>query len=448
MPGESARTVRSAPQSVDTQSMRRVIFGAAIGQGVEWYDYAIYGYLAGSVGAVFFPSEDRNAALLSAYAAFAVSFLIRPLGGVLFGYIGDRIGRKNTLAVVILLISGSTCLIGLLPGYAAIGIAAPVLLLVLRLLQGLSAGGELAGAVAFLAEHAPVRKRNYIVGFGEMAANAGPLIGASVVAFLATSLGDTAMDDWAWRIPFLIAGPIGLVGLFLRLRVDESPIFQEVVAAGKRAKSPLREAVRQEGGAILRCTGIAVTHMVPYYLILAYLPNHLEESGRLPAGSAYFIVVIALLVKIAVTPVAARSSDRFGRKPVMALAAVGYMALSYPIFAWMNTGGLVAVVLCQVILGIIFGMYSACVFAMMVEMFPTQTRFTSMAIGYNAAAALAGGTAPFIATWLVAVTGNGSAPAFYLIGGAVVSLIALAVSRETAGISLREVPGRTTPSQA
>ncbi|CAN7698591.1 MFS transporter [Mycolicibacterium frederiksbergense] len=447
MPGEPTPVARSAPNALDPRSMRRVIFGAAIGQGVEWYDYAIYGYLAASIGAAFFPSEDRNVTVLAAYAAFAVSFLVRPLGGILFGYIGDRIGRKNTLSIVILLISGSTFLIGLLPGYAVLGVAAPVLLLALRLLQGLSAGGELAGAVAFLAEHAPVRKRGYIVGFGEMAANAGPLIGASLVALLASSLGDNVMDEWAWRIPFLIAGPIGLVGLYLRLRVDESPVFQEVVTAGKRAKSPLREALRQDGGAILRCTGVAITHMVPYYLILAYLPNHLAQSGRLPAGSAYFVVAVALVVKIAVTPFAARASDRFGRKPITALAALSYAILAYPVFVWMTNGGLVAVILSQVMLGVIFGIYSGCVFTMMVEMFPTQTRFTSMAIGYNAAAALAGGTAPFIATWLVATTGNGSSPAFYLIGAAVLSLIAIAASTETAGTSLRQVSERTAPTQ-
>ncbi|ART74269.1 hypothetical protein BTO20_37145 (plasmid) [Mycobacterium dioxanotrophicus] len=448
MPCENNTTASLSPPALDAPSMRRVIFGAAIGQGVEWYDYAIYGYLAGSIGAAFFPSDNRSVTVLAAYAAFAVSFFIRPLGGVLFGYIGDRIGRRNTLAVVILLISGSTFLIGLLPGYAVLGVAAPVLLLAMRLIQGLSAGGELAGAVAFLAEHAPVHKRGYIVGFGEMAANAGPLIGASLVALLAGSLGDTVVDDWAWRIPFLLAGPIGLVGLFLRLRVDESPIFQEVAAAGKRAKSPLREAVRQDRGAIVRCTGVAITHMVPYYLILAYLPNHLTEGGRLPAGSAYFVVAVALVVKIAVTPFAARSSDRFGRRPVMALAGLGYVVLAYPVFVWIDSGGLVVVLLCQVMLGIIFGVYSGCVFTMMVEMFPTQTRFTSMAIGYNAAAALAGGTAPFIATWLVTATGNGSSPALYLIGGAVISLIAIAVSGETSGTSLRQTPGRTTSPQA
>ncbi len=448
MPRESTQAADLAPPPLDAKNMRRVIFGAAIGQGVEWYDYAIYGYLAGSIGAAFFPSEDRTTAVLAAYAAFAVSFLIRPLGGVLFGAIGDRVGRRNTLAIVILMISGSTFLIGLLPGYAILGVAAPILLLALRLVQGLSAGGELAGAVAFLAEHAPPRKRGYIVGFGEMAANAGPLIGATLVAVLTTSLGDTVVDSWAWRIPFLVAGPIGLIGLFLRLRVDESPIFQEVVAAGKRAKSPLRDAIRQDTGAIVRCTGVAITHMVPYYLILAYLPNHLAQSDRLPTGSPYLFVAVALIVKIAVTPFAARCSDRLGRKPVTTVAALGYVILAYPIFHWMDTGGMAVVLLSQVLLGVLFGMYSGCVFTMMVEMFPTQTRFTSMAIGYNAAAALAGGTAPFIATWLVATTGNGSAPAFYLIGGAVLSLVAIAASGETARINLREITARSTSSRS
>ncbi|MBC3189540.1 MFS transporter [Pseudonocardia sp. C8] len=435
--GSAAPTPTSSPeQSVNPGGMRRVIVGVSLGQAIEWYDYAIYGYLAGSIGVTFFPAEDKTATMLAAYAAFAVSFFIRPLGGMLFGSIGDRLGRKNTLAAILLLIGGSTFAIGVLPGYATIGIAAPLLLIALRLLQGLSAGGELAGATAFLAEHSPDHKRGFLLGFSQVGASLGPLIGASLVAALTSSMGPTVVDQWVWRVPFLLAGPVAVVGLYVRLRLEESPIFREVLAAGHRPKAPLRSAFRQHGWGLARCTGVAVTHMIPYYLILTYLPNQLKETGQLPGGSAYLATTLALIAQILVTPIAAALTDRFGRRPVAATAAFAYAILAFPIFMGMNTAGTAVVLLCQIGLGIIFGIYTGSVFPLMVEMFPTQARYTSMAIGYNVAAAAFGGTAPLIATTLVATTGNVSSPAFYLIGGAVLSLICIAKSRETARTSL------------
>lgn len=431
MPGTHRSAVADQRPAVDRKGLRRVIAGAAIGQGVEWYDYAIYGYLAGSIGATFFPSDNHAVSVMAAYASFAVSFLIRPVGGLVFGVLGDRLGRRNTLAMVIVMISVATFIVGALPGYAAMGIAAPMILLLLRLVQGLSAGGELAGAISFLAEHSPRRRRGFIVGIGEMAASAGPLFGATLVAVLALGLGQSAVDHWAWRIPFLLAGPIGLIGLYLRLKVEETPIFKEILAAGEEAKTPVRDALRDNRWPIVRCTGVAISHMIPYYLILTYLPNHLAESGRLPDGSAYFVTVVALVVKIATIPFATKLSDRFGRRPLLAVGAAGYVLLSYPLFALMDSGGLAVVAACQVVLGVIFGTYSGCVFSMMVEMFPARTRFTSMAIAYNVAAAVFGGTAPLVATWLITVTGDARSAAYYIIFGALISIVAIAVSKET-----------------
>lgn len=427
-------------EPADPAALRRVIFGVSIGQAVEWYDYAIYGYLASSIGVTFFPSEDSTATMLAAYAVFAVSFFIRPLGGMLFGSIGDRVGRKNTLATIVLLIGGSTFAIGTLPGYAVLGLAAPILLIVLRLLQGLSAGGELAGATAFLAEHSPDTRRGFLLGFSQVGASFGPLIGASMVTILTSTMGSDAVDQWAWRIPFLIAGPVAVIGLYLRLRVEETPIFREVLAAGDRPNAPLRSAFRKHGWGLVRCTGVAVTHMIPYYLILTYLPNHLKDTGQLPDGGPYLATMLALVAQMLTTPIAASLTDRLGRRPVTATAALAYIILAYPLFSGMYTAGLTVVLVCQIALGIVFGIYTGSVFPLMVEMFPTEARYTSMAIGYNVAAAAFGGTAPLIATTLVATTGDASAPAFYLIGGAIISLVCIFRSRETAGTSLSTVP--------
>ncbi|WP_031469605.1 MFS transporter [Sciscionella sediminilitoris] len=419
-----------------TRGLLRPVIGASIGNAIEWFDYSVYGYLSASIATVFFPKADPSAALLSTFAAFAVAFLARPFGGLFFGSLGDRLGRRNVLATVVLLVSGSAFAVGLLPGYQSIGVAAPILLVLLRLLQGFSAGGEVAGSTAFLAEYAPDRRRGYWISFQNFSAFCGALLGSALVTVLTSTLGQDVVTAWAWRIPFLVAAPLGLAALYLRLRLDDTPAFARLREQGVVAKAPLRETVRGNGANIARAFALSAAHNVPYYLILTYIPTYLATHTDLLGGS-FLAAGVALLVAILVLPLAGRISDRIGRRPVAAAAALGYVVLSYPLFVLLNTGDLTAVLLGQAVLGVLFGTFGSAPFAMMVELFPTRTRYSAMSVGYNLAAAALGGTAPLIASLLVEVTGDSRSPAYYLIAGALLALVAIRSSPETARDPLR-----------
>lgn len=249
--------------------------------------------------------------------------------------------------------------------------------------------------------------------------------------------GQDAMQAWGWRIPFLIAGPLGLAGLYVRLRLEETPEFRAIASEGEVSGAPLREAIRGNIGGIGRCLGLATTHAIAYYTILAYVPNFLLSKNKVEAGEAFLVTCAALVTAIAVLPFASHLSDRIGRRKVTIAACVGYLVLAYPVFMLMSSGGLANALLGQVILGVLFGTFGSAPFAMMVEMFPTRVRYSSASVGYNIAIAAFGGTAPFIATWLVEQTSNELSPAWYLMGGAVLSLIAAWRTTETAGQPLR-----------
>ncbi|MGW0163523.1 MFS transporter [Mycobacterium sp. NPDC003323] len=409
-----------------------------MGNAIEWYDYTIYGYLAVILGTVFFPSSDPTTSLLAAFAAFALAFVVRPLGGMFFGSMGDRLGRQRTLAMVVVLISAATFAVGLLPGYAAIGVWAPILLVALRVIQGLSAGGEIGGATAFLAEYAPNERRGFQVGWINMSALPGCLLGAGLVTALMAGLPSESMESWGWRIPFLIAGPLGIAGLYLRLKIEDTPEFKAIAESGETTRNPLRETIVHNTTSITLCFGMATMHAVGFYLVLAYIPNFLSQAHGYDKGGALLSTMVALVVAIAVIPLTTKLSDRIGRRPVIAAACIGYLVFAYPIFWLMTIGGTAQIILAQAILGTLFGTYAGAPFAAMIEMFATRVRYTAFSVGYNLAIALFGGTAPMIAAWLVSRTGMATAPAFYVMVAAVVSLIAVAFTSETARLPLRK----------
>lgn len=422
----------------DVRTVKRPIIAACIGNGIEWMDYAMYGYLAPVLGTLFFPSEDRTAQLLTAFATFALAFAIRPFGGLLFGPMGDRIGRKRTLAVIVIMMSGATFLIGCLPTYAAIGVAAPVLLILLRLVQGLSAGGETGTAYTFLAEYAPSNRRGFFTSFGNVSAFIGALIGSSMVTVGFAVLGDDGMESWGWRIPFLIAGPLGLVGLYLRLKIEDTPEFQEIEAKRELQKAPLREAVSQHWGAMIRCGLVGAMHGVGFYTVLTYLPSFLSQVESIGSVGAFVGSSVALVSAIITLPLAGMLSDRIGRRPLIIATCCAYIVLSYPIFFLLSTGHLVASLATLAVFGVIFGSYASAPFAFMAEMFPTRVRVSGYSVGYNVFVALLSGPTAFIATYLVDRTGSDTSPALYVIGVAVLALVATVLSRETAKRPLRD----------
>ncbi len=414
-------------------TLRRVIVGASIGNAVEWFDFAIYGFLATFIAANFFPAGNETTALLNTFAIFAAAFFMRPLGGFVFGPLGDRIGRHRVLAIVILLMSAATLSIGLLPTYHTIGVAAPLLLLLLRCLQGFSAGGEYGGGAVYLAEYADDEHRGRTVTYMVWSGVVGFLLGSLTVTLLQAWLPAGAMDSWGWRVPFLIAGPLGLVGLYIRLRLDDTPEFKQLSEADAVAKSPLREAIRTSWPAILRVIGIFVVFNIGYYVVFTYLPTYFIKTLHFSKTQAFLSSTIACLVAIILILPLAALSDRIGRRPLLVAGAAGFAVFSYPLFLLLNSGTLAAAIGAHVGLAVIECLYISAAVSAGVEMFATRVRYSGFAVGYNVCVALFGGTTPYVVTWLVGHTGNPLSPSFYVIAAAVVSLQTVLAVPETAG---------------
>ena len=427
--------------------VRKAITGASIGNAVEWFDFAIYGFLATYIAANFFPSGDDTAALLKTFAIFAAAFFFRPLGGFVFGPLGDRIGRQRVLAIVILLMSGCTLGIGLLPTYTAIGVAAPLLLLVFRCLQGFSAGGEYGGGAVYLAEYASDRRRGLTVTFIAWSGVLGFLLGSLTVTLLQALLPADAMAEWGWRIPFLLAGPLGLVGLYIRLRLDDTPEFTKLARDDDVATSPLAEAVRTAWRPILQVIGLFVVFNVGYYVVFTYLSTYMSTNLQFSKTVAFTSITLASLVALVLILPLAALSDRIGRRPLLIGGSVAFAVLAYPLFLLMNSGSVVAAVAAHCILAAIESVYVAVAVTTGVELFATRLRYSGFSIGYNIAVAAFGGTTPYVVTWLTDRTGDDLAPAWYLIAAAVVSLLTVLTVGETAGRPLAAVAGTENAPQ-
>lgn len=412
---------------------RRAVAAAMIGNATEWYDYATYGYLAVVLGAVFFPPADPTLSLLASFATFAVAFVIRPLGAFLLAPLNDRIGRKRTLSITILTMAGATCAIGLLPGYEQIGVLAPIALVVARMVQGFAVGGEYGGASAFVVEYAPDRRRGFWASWLECGAIGGFLLASGLTTFLTYVLSDPAMQAWGWRIPFLVALPLGSIGLYLRLRLTDTPSFTALTEKAAEARTPVRETLAGHRLRVVLCGGIVIYSSIGTYVLLTYMPSYLSQSLDMPSATAQLLVFLCGGVLTAAIPFAGALSDRVGRRTMLIAAVAGYVVLAYPAFrlivqaSWQAAlAGMLMLTLCHIpILGTTTATLPA--------LFPARVRGTGVAIGYNTSFAVFGGTAPLLMTFAVGTTGNLSVPAFALMLVAVVSLVPVLLSPETAG---------------
>ena len=419
-------------------AVRKAVTGASIGNAVEWFDFAIYGFLATFIAAKFFPAGNETAALLNTFAIFAAAFFMRPLGGFVFGPLGDRLGRQRVLALVILLMSAATVLIGLLPTYASIGVAAPLLLLFLRCLQGFSAGGEYGGGAVYLAEFADQRRRGFTITFMAWSGVLGFLLGSVTVTLLQALLSADAMDSYGWRIPFLIAGPLGLVGLYIRLRLDDTPQFAELSKTEQVAESPLREAVTTSWRSIAQVIGLFIVFNIGYYVVFTFLPTYFIKTLQFSKTEAFVSITLASLVALVLILPLAALSDRVGRRPMLIAGAVAFAVLGYPLFLLLNSGSLVAAIAAHCGLAVIESIYVSTAVSAGVELFATRVRYSGFSVGYNICVAAFGGTTPYVVTWLTAQTGNNLAPAWYLIVAAVISLGTVLTLRESAGQPLAQ----------
>ncbi|MFF5991280.1 MFS transporter [Prauserella flavalba] len=414
---------------------RRASIAAAAGTAVEYYDFAVYGYLTVVLAPLFFPGESSAAGLLSTLAVFGSGFLARPVGGLVFGRLGDRVGRRRVLLITVVMMGVATVLTGLLPTYAALGVAAPILLAVLRVLQGFSAGGEIGGAAALVAESAP-RKRRGLFGSATSIGIAVGMSSAAVVVGLVSLFAGSAMTTWAWRIPFLVAFPLLVLCLVYRMRIEDSPIFKELVAENEPPKAPVTEVVRRHPKAVFQVIGIAFGQMVAGGLGSVYLVVHFAQLDYALSGTTWLIAVIAIM-PVALMPWSGSLSDRLGRRRVLAFGFAGFAVLAVPCFWLMQQGNLALALVAGLVLNVPYGVVQGVAYTIFAELFPTRVRYSGISLGFNLAGVI--GAAPYqlIATWLVATTGSTLSPAFYMIFASVVTLLTLWTVPETAGDNLR-----------
>ncbi|MGO1974729.1 MAG: MFS transporter [Propionibacteriaceae bacterium] len=405
--------VRPNDASSSSGNDRRTLVASNIGNFLEWYDFGVYGFMAVHIGAVFFPSGNPTNQLLATFAVLAVSFISRPFGGVFFGRLGDRVGRKAVLAMIILIMAAATVGIGLLPGYAAIGIAAPVLLIVLRMIQGLSAGAEYQGASTFVIEHAPKARRGLYgstiiatVGLGMAAAAATGLLSNLL-------LTEAQMVDFGWRIPFLLSGPIGLIGLYMRLKLEETHDFAALKEAGDVSKSPLSEVFAKHRASLICLFVAASANGLCYYYALSYFPNMLQVVGGMTQTAALTISVVAQSAYCLLALAVGFNLKRFNPSHVLMVGLSGLFLLALPVFWMMNTGsvtisivGQVTWLTCQALVQVSFTY-------LQVSMFPTEVRFSGSALAYSLAYVIFAGTASYVAVWLVSTFDSYYAPAAY-----------------------------------
>jgi MHS family proline/betaine transporter-like MFS transporter len=436
----------------DPALVKRAVKAAALGNAMEWFDFGVYSYIAVTLGKVFFPSGNPTAQLLSTFGAFAAAFLVRPLGGMVFGPLGDRIGRQKVLALTMIMMAAGTFAIGLIPSYATIGVGAPLLLLLARLVQGFSTGGEYAGASTFIAEYAPDKKRGFFGSWLEFGTLAGYIGGAGLVTLMTAFLSTDDLLSWGWRIPFLIAGPMGIIGLYLRMRLEETPAFAaELEKASKkekdRPKVPLREMVTGQWRALLLCMGLVLVFNVTDYMLLSYMPSYLTSELKYDETHGLLVVLGVMALMMIVQPFAGALTDRIGRRPVIAAGCVGFLALSIPAILLIRQGSLLAVALGMGALGLLLVCFTAAMPAALPALFPTKVRYGSLSIGFNVSVSLFGGTTPLVVTALIGATGNMMMPAYYMMAAAVIGGVAVWFMTESAGQPLPGSAPAVEPSE-
>jgi MHS family proline/betaine transporter-like MFS transporter len=404
-------------------STTRVIGAGVIGNMLEWYDFAIYGFFAAQIGKTFFPVENEVAQILAAFGIFAVGYLMRPLGGVVTGYIGDRLGRRAALTISVATMAIPTFLVGILPGYETLGLMAPVLLTLLRVVQGLSIGGEYTTAMVFLIERAPPGRRGVMGAVCACGADFGVLFGSATGAALASTMSAEALSDWGWRIPFIFGLFVGLAGYFLRRGIAETPVA--------KSAPPMTATLRQQLPLLPRLGGLSVFIAIGYYLTFLYMVSWLQTADGISPAHALEINTLSILALIPVMLAAGWLSDRIGRRTVLMIAMVAAIVASWPLFWLLHHPTPMMILLGQGGFVLITGLYCGVLPSALVEATPHAGRCTAVAIGYNIPLGILGGLTPMTATWLVARTGDDLSPAYMMIGSAVISAVALVFMQET-----------------
>lgn len=427
-------TTAGTPRVVGKKELNQVVTASVVGSFVEWFEFSVYGYLASVLGKVFFPSSEPGTQLIASLAAFAIAFFARPFGGILFGPIGDRYGRKRVLTVTILMMAVATFGIGLVPSYATIGIWAPILLILLRLLQGISAGGEGSGAAIFVAEYCSDKRRTAVTSWIEVGCISGFAFGATITTVLTAFFSQEQILDWAWRIPFMLALPLGAIGLYIRDRLEETPAFEAVRESSKQhPRATWAELFSTHRAELLQSCGFIIVTNITLYTVTTYIPTYLSSALGMKESAGFLLSLGPQLFLIAMIPVMGLLADRISRKATMLLGSIGVLVLAVPCFHLLAEGSYAIKVGSLLLLNLCLAALLGCIFAAVPSLFNTRVRFTGMAVSYNVSVALFAGTAPMLNAWLIQRTGNTTMPAYYLMFGAVVGIIALLFSRDRTG---------------
>jgi len=418
-------------QEPKKSGLSKVVISGMLGNGLEWYDYALYAHMSFILSELFFPGDNETTRLIATFGVFAVGFLFRPLGAILFGYIGDKYGRRSSLVIAILMMAIPTGCIGLLPTYAQIGITAPILLTIIRIFQGLSLGGEFSGSMAYIIECSPPGRRGFAGAASIVSLIMGFLLGSFVALLFVKGLSPEDFRSWGWRVPFLIGIVIGLVGLYMRSNCDESPAYEEAKKEGHLDATPLRTALASNKRTMLKAFSLFITVTMPFYLTSVYFLSFMNKKLGLAVDDALTINTITMIVMMLTVIASSAASDKYGRKPILVTSAILMMVCIVPLFFIMGIKSYGAILISQIIFGLIVGTYIAPIPAVLVELFPTSIRYTGMALSYNLAAAMFGGTAPMVCEWLVGHTGSHFSIAGYVILCNIISLTALYFYRDT-----------------
>ncbi|WP_369046194.1 MFS transporter [Sinomonas sp. P10A9] len=434
---------------VDQPMLKRAIGGTVVGNTMEWFDVGVFGYLITTMGPVFLPEADRTVQTLFLLGTFAATFIARPAGGVFFGWLGDKIGRQRVLAMTLIMMAASTFALGLLPSHAAIGIWAAILLVAIKLVQGFSTGGEYAGATTFVSEHAADRRRGFLASFLDMGSYLGFALGAAIVSALQLTLGSAAMEAYGWRIPFLIAGPLGAIAIWFRLRIEESPAFRAALEAQESATQELAQndeaaakgplgIVRAYWRQILVAMVVVAAANTVGYALTSYMPTYLTESkGYDPINGTLLTIPVLVAMSLCI-PLTGRLSDRIGRRPVLWIGAVSTIVLSVPAFALIGVGNVWTTLGGLALVAFPVTFYVANLASALPAQFPTASRYGAMGIAYNFAVAIFGGTTPFIIDALIQSSHNDMMPAYYLMATSAVGAAAIWFLQESAQ---RPLPG-------
>lgn len=396
----------------------KVALSSFLGNFIEWFDYATYAYFAITIGIVFFPESEVDSTLL-AFAVFALSFVFRPLGAAFWGSMGDKKGRKWSLSLSIFLMTGAAFLIGCLPSFDAIGLLSPLLLLALRSIQGFSAAGEYSGAAVFLAEYSSAHHRGKYCSLVPASTAAGLLAGSTAALLIKWLLPEADVIAWGWRIPFLLAGPLGLVAHYIRTRLEDSPTYTHMAASTQRCKEaprPVRLVFKKYRKRLIASIAATMVNAVGFYLVLTYLPTYLTSYTALNASVAQLATVVALITYIFIVFGAGKVSDLVGRKKMLIGACLAFIVLSVPSFMMLNSAELPIVIAAELLMCVTLSFNDANIACYQAEMFPTEVRYTGAALGSNIAYVVFGGTASMVATALIDATGNGLMPAYYMMG--------------------------------